>query len=96
MQVRTCYFICIVITVRFSSATYNVDENDGILRPVLLLNHSSPFVETVYVMTTDISAEGRVLFNTLVQKFLNESIFMIYKHFSFIVIMTGLSLTIIV
>ena len=56
---------CVVISVRFSSATYTIDENNGILRPLLFLNHSSPFVETVYVMTTDISAEGSLLFDAL-------------------------------
>ena len=46
------------ITVRFDNASYSIDENVGIVQPLLVLSNPSSFVETVQVINTDITAIG--------------------------------------
>ena len=47
-----------VITVNFHELAYSVDESIRVVRPVLVLSNPSSFVETVQVITTNISANG--------------------------------------
>ena len=49
-------FIPVVISVYFEQSTYNVNEDDGVVQPVLVLS-SPPVVNiTVYVLSIDGSA----------------------------------------
>ena len=50
----------VVITVTFENATYTVNEDVGILRPLLVLSNPSSFNETVQVINTDITTNGIV------------------------------------
>ena len=52
------YYILLVITVRFDNAVYNIDEDVGIVRPLLILSNPSSHTETVQVISTDITAKG--------------------------------------
>ena len=54
------YVVLIVITVKFHNATYTVDEDNGIIRPLLVLSNPSSFVETVQVINTDITTNGKI------------------------------------
>ena len=47
--------------VRFSQAMYSVDEDSGIVQPVLILSNSSETVIIVQVLTIDESATGKIL-----------------------------------
>ena len=42
----------------FDTATYTVNEDVGILRPLLVLSNPSSFIETVQVINTDVTAKG--------------------------------------
>ena len=59
MIIGSFYFIA--ATVRFEQPTYNVNEVDGIVKPVLVLSNSSSSVITVQVFSTDGSATGKQL-----------------------------------
>ena len=48
------------MTVRFDNATYTDDEDVGIIQPLLVLSNPSSFVETVRVISTDVTANGKV------------------------------------
>ena len=48
------------ITVMFNTTTYSVDEDTGIVQPLLVLSNPSSFVETVLVISRNITAEGTV------------------------------------
>ena len=53
------YFLNLTaITVGFDNATYTVVEDTGIVQPALILSNPSSFVETVQVISTDITADG--------------------------------------
>ena len=45
--------------MRFDNAAYTVNEDTGIVQPLLVLNQSSPFVETVQVTNNDITSNGK-------------------------------------
>jgi len=45
-------------TVSFSPAEYRVDENSGLVQPVLVLSNSSSSIITIHVFTTEGSATG--------------------------------------
>ena len=51
-------FVTTALTVSFDNETYTVYENVRIIRLPLVLSDPSPFVETVQVMDTDITANG--------------------------------------
>ena len=46
------------MSVRFDNAAYSDDEDAGIIQPLLLLSNPSSFVETVQVISTDVTANG--------------------------------------
>ena len=46
--------------MKFQNATYAVNEDDGIVQPLLVLSNPSSFVETVQVITTDVTTNGKV------------------------------------
>ena len=46
----------LVVTIRFSQSTYNVDEDDGPAQPVLVLSNPSSTDITVQVFDNDVSA----------------------------------------
>ena len=48
------------MTVRFDNATYTDDEDVGIIQPLLILSNPSSFVETVRVISTDVTTNGKV------------------------------------
>ena len=60
--INLLFYSCIVITVRFQNATYAVNEDDGIVQPLLVLSNPSSFVETVQVTntSTDVTTNGKV------------------------------------
>ena len=49
----------IVPTVNFNQSTYNVDEDDGLAQPVLVLSNLSSTDITISVFSTDGSATGK-------------------------------------
>ena len=49
-----------MITVRFSQSSYSVDEDVGIVQPVLVLSNPSSFIETVQVIATNVSGNGMI------------------------------------
>ena len=51
-------FLHIAITTKFNNATYTVNEDAGIIQPQLILSNPSSFVETVQMITTDVTAYG--------------------------------------
>ena len=48
--------------MKFHNATYAVNEDDGIIQPLLVLSNPSSFVETIQVINTDITANGIELY----------------------------------
>ena len=48
----------VAITVSFSQSTYSVDEDDGLVQPVLVLSNPSSTVITLKVKSKDIIATG--------------------------------------
>jgi len=52
-------------TVSFNQAVYRVDENSGLVQPVLVLSDSSSSITTLLVFTTDGSATGKTCTCTL-------------------------------
>ena len=48
-----------VITITFSEATYNVDENAGAAQLLLVLSNPSSIAFTVQVLNTNGSATGK-------------------------------------
>ena len=59
LYVHTCVFL-LVITVRFDSGTYIINEDAGILQPRLILSNPSSFNETVQVFITSITTNGKL------------------------------------
>ena len=51
-------FVATALIVSFDNETYIAYENVGMIRLLLFLSDPSPFVETVQVMNTDITANG--------------------------------------
>ena len=47
--------------MRFSQAMYSVDEDSGLVQPVLILSNSSENDTIVQVLTIDESATGKTL-----------------------------------
>ena len=60
MCIANSLFVHVVITVRFSQSSYSVDEDVGIVQPVLVLSNPSSFIETVQVIVTNVSANGMI------------------------------------
>ena len=54
-------FYLIDVTVNFEQQTYNVNEDDGKVEPVLILSNPSSTAITVEVFSTDGSATGKQL-----------------------------------
>ena len=54
-------FYLTAATVSFAQLTYNVNEDDEIVEPVLVLSNPSSSVITVQVFSTDGSATGKQL-----------------------------------
>ena len=54
------FYFLVVITVRFNNATYTVDEDAGIIQPLLVLSNPSSLNETVLVISTDVTATGMI------------------------------------
>ena len=46
------------ITVRFDNATYIINEDAGVVQPLLILSNPSSFVETALVINTSITTGG--------------------------------------
>ena len=53
--------ICIAITVSFSQSAYSVNEDDGVVQPVLVLSNPSSTDITVQVRSNDNTATGKVV-----------------------------------
>jgi len=66
-----CVFVHLNVapTVTFNQSTYNVDEDDGPLQPVLVLSNPSSTDITISVFSTDGSATGK---NTLILSTLTD------------------------
>ena len=60
--------------MRFDNTIYTVDEDVGIIQPLLVLSNPSSFVETVEVISTDIEADGIMLYVTYINILLHISI----------------------
>ena len=54
-------FTLVVVTVKFRNERYTVNEDDGIVQPLLVLSSPSSFVETVQMINTDVTANGEVV-----------------------------------
>ena len=52
--------IPVAITVTFDKAMYTVNEDAGTVKPLLILSNPSSFIETVQIITTDITTDGKV------------------------------------
>ena len=50
------------ITVRFDKAMYTVDEDNGLIQPLLIFSNPSSFIEIVQVNNIDITATGKLKF----------------------------------
>ena len=59
MVITNLYLVA--ATVSFAQPTYNVNEHDGKVQPVLVLSNPSSSVITVQVFSTDGSATGKQL-----------------------------------
>ena len=57
---NSLFYSVVVITVKFHNERYSVNEDDGIVQPLLVLSNPSSFVETVQVINTDVTANGEV------------------------------------
>ena len=53
--------ICIAVTVSFSQSTYSVNEDDGVVQPVLVLSNPTSTDITVQVRSNDNTATGKVI-----------------------------------
>ena len=51
-------FFNTVVTVRFDQSSYTIEEDRGTIQPLLTLSNPSSFVETIQVISTDVSATG--------------------------------------
>ena len=51
----------LVTSVKFSQSTYSVNENSGVVQPVLVLSNPSSTDITVEVTSTDGSATGELI-----------------------------------
>ena len=47
-----------VVTVRFAQSSYTVEEDSRIIQPLLTLSNPSSFIETIQVISTNVSATG--------------------------------------
>ena len=47
--------------MRFDNARYTVNEDDGLVQPVLVLSNPSSFVVSLQVITTDVTANGMII-----------------------------------
>ena len=56
---NSLFYSVVVITVKFHER-YSVNEDDGIVQPLLVLSNPSSFVETVQVISSDVTANGEV------------------------------------
>ena len=48
--------------MRFDNSVYNIDEDNGLVRPFLIFSNPSSFVEIVQVNNIDITATGKLYF----------------------------------
>ena len=53
------FFVLIGIIVRFTKAAYSVNEDIGAIQLALILNSPSSFVETVQIISSNITAKGK-------------------------------------
>ena len=51
----------LVTSVNFSQSTYSVNENSGVIQPVLVLSNPSSTDITIEVTSTDGSATGKLM-----------------------------------
>ena len=58
---QAVYLYLVAATVRFEQQTYNVNETDEEIEPILVLSNPSSSVITVQVFSTDGSATGKQL-----------------------------------
>ena len=47
-----------VVTVRFAQSSYTVEEDSRIIQPLLTLSDPSSFIETIQVISANVSATG--------------------------------------
>ena len=47
-----------VVTVSFAQSSFTVEEDSTIIQPLLTLSNPSSFIETIQVISTNISATG--------------------------------------
>ena len=51
----------VAVSVSFNQSTYMINENDGLVQPVLVLNNSVATDITLQVVTNDITATGECI-----------------------------------
>ena len=56
--VATTWFIITDITIRFNQSSYSVDEDDGVVQPILVFSNPSSTNITVYVRNNSNNATG--------------------------------------
>ena len=54
----TCDLLITDITIKFNQSSYNVDEDGGVVQPVLVLNRQSSTNITVYIRDNSNNATG--------------------------------------
>ena len=75
----------IAITVTFNQSTYSVDEDNGLVQPVLILSNPSSTDITVQVITDDNTATGEwtniaLTNNMVIVIILQKKMIMILDH----------------
>ena len=54
-------YFTVAVSVSFNQSTYMINENDGLVQPVLVLNNSVATDITLQVITNDITATGEYI-----------------------------------
>ena len=58
MYIALNIFMPVAISVRFDNAVYVVDEDSGMVQPLLYLSNPSSFVETIQLINADVTSNG--------------------------------------
>ena len=74
-------FLLTVITVTFDQSAYSVAEDVGSVQLVMILSNPSSFVETVQVISTDITALGKQHPVQVVTGFAKEVLYVCTSYF---------------
>ena len=58
LKLLTCDVIRIGLTVKFNQSVYSIDEDEGLVQPVLVLSNPSSYHITIEAFSTDGTATG--------------------------------------